>query len=140
MINSTLGLAGFFDPASSRFSIPAHGEDFGQTLATTFGAKEGPYLILPFLGPSNPRDATGLAVDVAIDPTNFIPFKQHIWWAAGREYFTVLDIRAQTFSTVQGIQRSSVDYYAALRSFYRQLRNKEILNGRPASATDLPDF
>ena len=140
VINSTLGLAGFFDPAGSRFSIPGHGEDFGQTLATTFGAKEGPYLILPFLGPSNPRDAAGLAVDVAIDPTNFIPFKQHIWWAAGREYFTVLDLRAQTFSTVQGIQRSSVDYYAALRSLYRQLRAKEILNGRPASAADLPDF
>ena len=139
VINSTLGLAGFFDPASSRFSIPAHGEDFGQTLATTFGAKEGPYLILPFLGPSNPRDATGLAVDVAIDPTNFIPFKQHIWWSAGREFFTLLDLKGQTYQTVQGIQRSSVDYYSSLRSLYRQMRNEQIRNGRK-SGEDLPDF
>jgi phospholipid-binding lipoprotein MlaA len=97
-------------------------------------------LILPFLGPSNPRDAAGIAIDVAIDPTNFIPIKQHLWWAAGREYFTILDLRAQTYQTIQGIQRSSVDYYGSLRSLYRQLRDNEIRNGRPAKAQDLPDF
>src|ERR1700761_8653077 len=137
LINSTLGLGGFLDPAS-KMGIPGHGEDFGQTLAV-WGVDEGPYLILPFLGPSNPRDATGLAVDAAIDPTNFIHFKQHLWWAAAREYFTVLDLRAQTYQTIQGIQRSSVDYYSSLRSLYRQMRNQEIRNGR-APGQDLPDF
>jgi phospholipid-binding lipoprotein MlaA len=138
LINSSLGLGGFFDPAA-KMGIPGHGEDFGQTLAV-WGAGEGPYLILPFLGPSNPRDAAGLAIDAAIDPTNFIHFKQHLWWSAAREYFTVLDLRAQTYQTIQGIQRSSVDYYASLRSLYRQLRNTEIRNGRPAATQDLPDF
>ena len=138
LINSTLGLAGFFDPAQ-KMGIPGHGEDFGQTLAV-WGAGEGPYLILPFLGPSNPRDAAGLAIDTVIDPTNFIPFKHHLWWSAGREYFTVLDLRAATYQTIQGIQRSSVDYYGSLRSLYRQLRDNEIRNGRPAAAQDLPDF
>src|SRR6202000_912180 len=126
---------GFFDPAA-RMGIPPHGEDFGQTLAV-WGAPEGPFLMLPFLGPSNPRDAAGLGVDIAIDPTNYIHFKQHLWWAAGREYFTILDLRGQTYQTIQGIQRSSVDYYASLRSLYRQLRNTEIRNGRP-QRTDLP--
>ena len=82
VINTTVGLGGFLDPAS-KIGIPGHGEDFGQTLAV-WGVGEGPYLVLPFLGPSNPRDATGLAIDVAMDPTNHIPFKQHIWWDGGR--------------------------------------------------------
>ncbi|HVZ28198.1 MAG TPA: VacJ family lipoprotein, partial [Rhizomicrobium sp.] len=138
VINSTLGLGGFFDPAT-KAGIPGHGEDFGQTLAV-WGVDEGPYLILPFFGPSNPRDAAGLAIDAAIDPTNQIPFKQHIWWSAGREYFTLLDLRGQTYQTIQGIQRSSVDYYASLRSLYRQMRNEQIRNGRKAKTTDLPDF
>ena len=137
VINSTLGLGGFFDPAS-KIGISGHGEDFGQTLAV-WGVKEGPYLVLPFFGPSNPRDATGLAVDTAIDPTNQIHFKQHIWWAAGREYFTLLDLKGQTYQTIQGIQRSSVDYYSSLRSLYRQLRNDQIRNGRRQDQ-DLPDF
>lgn len=138
LVNTTVGLGGFWDVAT-RWGMPDHGEDFGQTLAV-WGMDEGPYVMLPFFGPSNPRDASGLAVDAAIDPTNFVHFKQHLWWAAGREYFTVLDLRAQTYQTVQGIQRSSVDYYASLRSLYRQLRAKEIRNGRPAQSGDLPDF
>lgn len=137
VINSTLGLGGFLDPAS-KIGIPGHGEDFGQTLAV-WGVDEGPYLVLPFLGPSNPRDAFGLATDVAIDPTNQIHFKQHIWWDAGRMYFTLLDLRAQNYQTIQGIQRSSVDYYSSLRNLYRQMRAQEIRNGRKASQ-DLPDF
>jgi phospholipid-binding lipoprotein MlaA len=138
LINTTLGFGGFFDPAT-KMGIPGHGEDFGQTLAV-WGMGEGPYLILPFFGPSNPRDAAGLGVDAAIDPTNFIPIKQHFWWDAGREYFTYLDLRGQTYQTIQGIQRSSVDYYASLRSLYRQLRDTEIRNGRPAPTKDLPNF
>ena len=119
--------------------IPDHGEDFGQTLGD-WGVGEGPYLMLPFFGPSNPRDAFGLVADIGLDPTSYIHFKQHIWWDAGREYFTILDLRAQTFQTVQSIQRSSVDYYASLRSLYRQLRENEIRNGRAAKVQDLPDF
>ncbi|MBS0469768.1 MAG: VacJ family lipoprotein [Proteobacteria bacterium] len=138
-LNSTVGLGGFFDPATRHWHVPGHGEDFGQTLAV-YGVGEGPYMILPFFGPQPPRDATGLLVDaLVIDPWNQVPLKQHIWWDAGRYYFTLLDLRGQTYSTVQGIQRSSVDYYASLRSLYRQMRNAEIRNGRPDTA-DLPDF
>lgn len=138
VINTGFGFGGFFDPAR-KMGIPGHGEDFGQTLAV-WGLGEGPYLVLPFFGPSNPRDAVGLATDAAIDPTNFIRFKQHLWWTAAREYFTVLDLKGESYQTIQGIQRSSVDYYASLRSLYRQLRDSEIRNGRPAAAQDLPEF
>ncbi len=137
VINSTIGIAGICDPAS-KIGISGHGEDFGQTLAVG-GVKEGPYLVLPFLGPSNSRDATGLLVDTAMDPTNQIHFKQHLWWVGAREYFTLLDLKSQTYQTVQGIQRSSVDYYSSLRNFYRQFRDEQIGNGRNP-AQDLPDF
>jgi phospholipid-binding lipoprotein MlaA len=53
------------------------------------------------------------------DPTNCVHLKQHLWWSAGREYFSVLDLSAQTYQTIQDIQRNSVDYDASLRSLYR---------------------
>jgi len=138
VINSTFGLGGFFDPAVT-LGMPPHREDMGQTLSV-HGFKEGPFLMLPFFGPSNPRDAVGLATDWAIDPTNLIPMKQHIWWAAGRGYFTILDLRSQTYQTVRDIQRTSIDYYASLRSFYRQYREEQIRNGRKPDPQGLPDF
>jgi phospholipid-binding lipoprotein MlaA len=139
VINSSLGIGGIFDPASP-IGVPYHGEDFGQTLAV-WGVGEGPYLMLPLLGPSNPRDTAGLALDtLVLDPTNYVHVKQHFWWDAGRQYLNVLDLRSQTFETLQGIERSSVDYYATLRSLYRQARDSDIRNGAPAKAEDLPDF
>jgi phospholipid-binding lipoprotein MlaA len=139
VINSSLGLGGIFDPAT-RIVAPYHGEDFGQTLAA-WGVSEGPFLMLPLLGPSNPRDTVGLVTDTFVfDPTNYIHFKQHFWWDGGRQYLNVLDLRSQSFDTLQGIERSSVDYYAALRSLYRQVRDNQIRNGATARAEDLPDF
>jgi phospholipid-binding lipoprotein MlaA len=70
MMNSSFGIGGLFDVAS-RAGIEEHKEDFGQTLAV-WGIGEGPYLMLPFLGPSSPRDAAGQGVDVALDPTVYI--------------------------------------------------------------------
>jgi phospholipid-binding lipoprotein MlaA len=138
VINTTIGFGGFLDPAS-RMKIPDHGEDFGVTLGA-WGMDEGPYLVLPFLGPSNTRDAFGLAADVGLDPTNYIHIHGHMAWEAGRYYFTVLDLRGQTFQTVQTIQRSSIDYYTALRGFYRQLRANQVRTVRPQKTQELPDF
>ena len=66
VINSTVGVAGLFDVASG-WGYPAHETDFGVTLAL-WGVPEGPFLFLPVLGPSNPRDALGFGVDTVIDP------------------------------------------------------------------------
>lgn len=137
LVNATVGLGGLFDPAS-RLKIPNHSEDFGQTLAV-WGLGEGPYLVLPLFGPSNPRDASGLAADYFIDPLHWLHYRQHIWWDAGHEYMSLLDLRAQTYQTVQGVQRNSVDFYSSMRSLYRQLRNNEIRNGRPETG-NLPEF
>ncbi len=139
VLNSSIGLGGLLDPATGA-GLPYHGEDFGQTLAN-WGVGEGPYLMLPLLGPSNPRDAAGLAMDtLVLDPTNYLRIKDHFWWDAGRQYFNLLDLRSQSFESLREIERSSVDYYATLRSLYRQNREAEIRNGAPAPAAELPDF
>jgi phospholipid-binding lipoprotein MlaA len=129
LVNSTLGVAGLFDVASS-FGIPEHEEDFGQTLAV-WGADEGYYLVLPLLGPAPPRDAAGMATDVLLDPTIYIHFKHHTWWMIGREYLTLLDLRARNMETLDEIERNSLDYYAVTRNLYRQHRSYEIRNGEP---------
>ncbi|MGA7673764.1 MAG: MlaA family lipoprotein [Rhizomicrobium sp.] len=128
-VNSTLGVGGLFDVAS-RLGIPEHSEDFGQTLAV-WGVGEGPYMVLPLLGPAPPRDTAGLVVDVFFDPTIYIPIKQHILWMVGRQYFTLLDVRARNMETLDDIERNSLDFYAASRSLYRQYRANEIRNGEP---------
>jgi phospholipid-binding lipoprotein MlaA len=136
-INSTLGIGGLLDPATD-FNIPYHKEDFGQTLAT-WGVGEGPYLVLPFLGPDPPRDAAGQVVDIFFDPTTYIKLREHFWWSAGRRYLVIVDTKSRNLDTLQNIERGSVDYYASVRSLYRQLRNNEIRNGRP-DVQNLPDL
>jgi phospholipid-binding lipoprotein MlaA len=71
VVNTTLGGAGFFDVAEPLFGWRAYDEDFGQTLAV-HDASSGPYLVLPFYGPSTIRDAVGLVVDGAMNPMNYL--------------------------------------------------------------------
>ena len=78
LINSTLGVAGIFDVAANWWGLKHHDEDFGQTLAV-WGVGEGPYLVAPVLGPSNPRDLTGVAVDGVMDPWGWV-LPSHLMW------------------------------------------------------------
>lgn len=144
LVNSTLGVGGLADWATD-FGLSYHNEDFGQTLAV-WGLPEGPFLMLPILGPSSPRDATGLAVDnLVFDPI--------IWWIRAnpddREWIgylrtglTVVDVRSQSVEELDDLQKSSLDYYAAIRSLYRQFRRSEIYQGSPPpeQGPSLDDF
>jgi phospholipid-binding lipoprotein MlaA len=136
-VNSTIGMAGLFDVAT-KWGVPYHSEDFGQTLGT-WGVGEGPYMVLPFLGPDPPRDAAGQVVDVFLDPTTYIKIRAHLWWSVARESTTVLDLRSRNIDTMDSIERTSVDYYATVRSLYRQARDAEIRNGK-TNVQDLPNF
>lgn len=140
--NTTFGLLGLIDFASAA-GIPAHEEDFGQTLAV-WGIGEGPYLVLPLLGPSNPRDAFGLAVESYADPISITLGNIHygdVGW--GRTALDGLDRRTAMIEPLDDVKRTSLDYYASLRSLYRQHRAAEIANGhdqtpfgaRPSSET-----
>lgn len=129
-INSTVGVGGLIDVAK-KVGIPYHGEDFGQTLAV-YGAGEGPYIVLPVFGPSNPRDGFGIVVDFLMDPLFWV-FRANdlngLKWA--RRGLTAVDTYSRHVDAIEELERSSLDYYAALRSAYRQNRAEEIRNGRP---------
>ena len=139
-LNSTLGVAGLFDVAT-RMGVPDHTEDFGQTLGV-WGAGEGPYLMIPFMGPDPPRDLAGDVADIFMDPLTYIKFHGSDTWYAVRSGADVLDLRARNVETVDQIERTSIDFYATTRSLYRQYRNAEIRNGAPApqDTPDTPDL
>jgi len=136
-INTTIGVGGLVD-AATKFGIDGHTTDFGETLAV-YGADEGPYLILPVLGPSNPRDAAGYVVDIGLDPTTYITFRSSVYWMLGRGVLHVIDVRARNIDTIEELERSSVDLYATERSLYRQHRNAEIHGGK-ADLQNLPNM
>jgi phospholipid-binding lipoprotein MlaA len=127
MINSTVGLAGLIDVASM-IGVPGHAEDFGQTLAV-WGVGEGPYLFIPILGPSNPRDLSGFLVDVVSNPFNWLGQGAAVEALTySRAGVTVVDTREALLDTVDDLRRTSLDPYATIRSASRQRRQAEIEN------------
>ncbi len=139
-INTTAGVGGLLDPATG-WGYERHGEDFGQTLAV-WGTGEGPYVFLPLLGPAPPRDLAGFVVDQAFDPLTYVFWNRDSVIPPTRFIVNGLDLRARNLDTLDEIERTSVDYYAALRSLYRQSRNNEIANGEidPDKLPDISDI
>lgn len=132
-MNSTIGILGINDFAGEA-GIVGHTEDFGQTLAT-WDVDDGPYLVLPVFGPSNPRDGVGILADSLMDPFTWLtPFEFRI----GRTVGTAVDRRARNYDQINDLEKNSLDFYAAIRSLYRQRRVDEIRNGAPASGTPVP--
>jgi len=120
-INSTIGLAGLFDPAA-RMGLPGHHTDFGQTLAI-YGVESGPYLIMPVLGPTTVRDGAGYLVDFMFQPTTyFLPGFTLFIYAAINQGGAGLATREAHAGELQALEASSADFYAALRSAYYQNR------------------
>ncbi|MEM5516180.1 VacJ family lipoprotein [Henriciella sp. AS95] len=143
LINSTIGIAGIFDVASS-LGVPRHEEDFGQTLGV-WGVDEGPYLMLPFLGPSNLRDTVGMGADRAFDPLTWTEFEgdpdldDDI--AIGRTVLGAISARERLIETIETL-REQPEPYIALRRNYTQQRRAAIRNGEIEEDPykDLPDF
>ncbi len=135
-INTLIGFFGFFDPAES-MGMERHDEDFAQTLGT-WGMGSGPYLMLPFLGPLPPRDAVGFAADIFTDPMTYILW-DHRTANLALYGVDVVDQRHQVIDEFDELEKSSVDYYAAIRSLYTQRMNDQIRDGKP-DLENLPDF
>ncbi len=123
-INTTAGLGGIFD-IPGNFDKEPRREDFGQTLAV-WGAEPGPYLVLPLIGPSDVRDTVGLGVDIATDPTTYVFSPAFNYVTTG---VTAVQFRADQRVEYENLKRTSVDFYATLRSLYRQIRQQQINNG-----------
>jgi phospholipid-binding lipoprotein MlaA len=117
LVNSTIGIFGLIDVADG-LGYPRADQDFGLTLAR-HGVGEGPYLVLPLLGPSNPRDVGGRVVDFFIDPFTYVaPMESRV----GRSATEAVDFRERNLETIDDLREQSLDFYAALRSIYRQQR------------------
>jgi len=117
-VNTTLGIGGLFDPAQEHFGLEKKIEDTGQTLAH-YGVGPGPYLVLPFLGPSNVRDGIGLFGDVYF---SFVPVffqNRYYWIAISTDIINFLSIDKDTY---EGIKRDALDPYLFLRDAYGQYR------------------
>ncbi len=137
LVNSTIGVLGLFDVAAD-MGYPYHNEDFGQTLGA-HGMGEGFYLVLPILGPSNPRDGIGMLVDYYLDPIAYAADAADIDnFVLARTVAGAIDTRARNIETIDDLKRDSIDFYARIRSLYRQSRANEINNGMAPEDTPTP--
>lgn len=136
VINTTVGVGGLFDVAS-HVGVAGSQADFGQTLGR-YGVRTGPYLFVPFLGPSNVRDSVGALVDAVSDPVAWATGGLDTTFAAARGGVTTLDTRAQADSELHALD-DAIDPYATVRSAYLQSRAATIDEAR-GQTPSLPDF
>ena len=122
-INTTLGVAGLFDPADEWFGLKQEDNDFGLTLAK-YGVGEGPYVVLPLLGPSTVRDALGGFADGAMNPVNYVVSGAPLYEAAAKAVSTV-NTRSQNLETFDDVDRYSIDLYGAVQDAYLQRRRQQ---------------
>ena len=136
LINTTAGVGGLFDVATD-LGYPEHDADFGVTLAL-WGVGEGPFLFLPILGPSNPRDLGGFGADIAIDPLTWASFGGSATLGYSRYGLTAVDTRERYLDTTDSIKKTALDPYATFRSLYRQNRQSTIEKVRQDTQTTVP--
>ena len=137
-VNLTFGCLGLFDVATE-LDIPEPDYDFGQTLAKWGWRDEGPFLMLPLIGPSNPRDAIGYGADALTNPLD---------WRLRHEPILVYSItaaegfvkRERALELLDNLEKSSTDYYAAMRTMYRQNRQKKIDKVLPNEAQSVKEY
>ena len=134
MVNTTLGILGFFNPAE-KLGLKPHKEDVGQTLGT-YGFGPGCYFVLPILGPTTARDSIGLIADSFIDPFAHVTIRENeLLSTSGNtlDYFSVkgtsaVDFRANNISNFDSLEKNSIDLYSSLKSIYLQDRENKINN------------
>ncbi len=136
VINSTAGVGGLFDVATD-LGYPDHDTDFGLTLAV-WGVGEGPFLFLPVLGPSNPRDAVGFGAQTGLDPLTYASFggSKTLGWS--RLGLGAVDTRERLLDQVDNIKKGALDPYATFRSLYRQNRGSEVSKAREDRPATVP--
>ena len=137
LINTTIGVLGIFDVAKT-MGYPDHDNDFGMTLAL-WGVPEGPFLFLPVLGPTNPRDAVGRGVDEVGDPFTWVGQGTVVtalnWTRFG---VNAVDQRARVLDAIDSIKKTALDPYATFRSLYRQHRRAQIEAARNDNRATIP--
>lgn len=142
VVNTTLGVAGFFDVARDGFNWQTPDEDSGQTLGV-YGVGPGPYLVLPLLPPLTVRDAVGYVIDLALDPINWLVFPvvevegvpslvahknrtTSTFAQLGTRAGQIINERSLNLETFEGVEEATLDLYTAVRNAYLQKRAKAI--------------
>lgn len=125
LVNTSLGLGGFLDPATADFALPELDTDFGQTLAV-WGVGEGAYLELPVLGPSTLRDTAGRLVDLVIDPMHTVLNRDEYLIGLGMRAVSKAGDRARFGDSVDSVLHESADSYAQTRLIWTQHRRHEL--------------
>jgi len=125
-INSTLGMAGFFEIASRDFNLDPYKEDFGQTLGY-YGSGPGVYIVWPFFGPSNVRDTFGLIGDVALNPLTYVSLVDPEFYVTPSiKVGRVINSTSLRIGEYEDTKRSALDPYISIRDAYLQHRAEEI--------------
>jgi phospholipid-binding lipoprotein MlaA len=134
-LNSTVGILGIFDVASGVGFPEYEKEDYGQTLGA-MGMGEGCYVVLPILGPSTVRDATGIALSfLGGDPWYNITVKNDTQYFNESDYYISritggVDFRAKNLETIENLENNAIDFYASVKSLYIQDRQQKIINSK----------
>ncbi|HEY0878026.1 MAG TPA: VacJ family lipoprotein [Zeimonas sp.] len=128
-INTTFGFGGLLDVASEA-GIEKHNEDFGQTLGR-WGVAAGPYLVLPFLGPSSLRDAPARGVDVWGDPVRTIDSRGQ---RNNAFLARAIDDRQRLLDSERVVNEAALDRYSFIRDSWFQFRRNQVYDGNPPSA------
>jgi len=140
VINTTLGILGIFDLASSLGFDPYEKEDYGQTLGA-WGIGEGCYLVLPVLGPSTVRDTVGsLSSFMGGDPWYNVTVRNDTHYFTDFDYYsstagTGINFRAKNLESFDNLEKNSMDFYASVRSLYLQDRKIKIMNSSMVTDT-----
>ena len=139
LVNSTVGIGGIFDPATAA-GVPEHKEDFGQTLGV-WGVPPGPYLMAPFVGPTNLRDAIGGGIDNAFEPLNYLDQDDVLPFRTTTGAVGALSARERLDGAI-AVLNEQPEPYVALRRNYTQQRAADIRDGQEEADpfANLPDF
>ena len=139
-VNLTFGFFGLFDVASEA-GIPNPENDFGQTLAKWGWHDGGPFLMLPFLGPSNVRDTIGMGVDGMADPVYWrLHHTDEKALIYGGYALNAVQKRENVLDLTDNLKSSSTDYYAAMRTMYQQNRKKKVNKVLPESTEESKSY
>ena len=131
IVNTTAGVAGIFDPASTYMHLPAHNEDFGQTLGY-YGVGAGYHVVLPLLGPSNIRDIIGLVGDGYASPLIYdstlkeMRIPKNYWESTGIYSLKMINKNALNLGAYESLKKDAIDLYPFLRDIYEQKRTADI--------------
>ena len=146
LINTTIGILGIFDPATALGIQRTNREDYGQTMAK-WGIGHGCYAVIPFLGPSSPRDGIGRVLGVYGDYFYWITVKDKtvlgenlgdtVYWTD--KSLEIINYRSQNLKSSENLEKNSLDLYAAYKSLYLQRREnliKDIKNSPSQYGSD----